>query len=498
MPNFLTQKSRGASGNQQVNISADASPTTFGDDLGVANEAYSVGDAPRNRVHQLGGEVYSVGLDGVYTKDDPAALTGPSTRVWQYGNGGGGAPDATNTNRKTGLHTITVLNVPHLVMAYGTNTGTSNWTGVKFNTDTTAWTEAPQDVALGASGTDVISEIVFDNKLYWITGPAVANGHRINVFDPVANTITQVNLNQGATTGFQDGTGNFSLGIMDGKLFVFGLDMNTGSERWHVAELVGSTLTRLVTVQAIAAVGAAAADGKPGFFTDNTYLYCFVWDDNPTAGWNAYRVTAGGAVTPINTVLPVALQKGSGPPTPTQARWAVTYDADSNPGTLDIYLWYAADGTEGTPQTLYKWVDGSPGSETEMTLVDAGGDVADAIPSTVTMTGGERIFTPGELDILITGRDPVLGGQKIRYKAWGEVGFANKNVEFRYNSQSEPTTALCTLTGVAVGGSSVRVGNQIQNVEADDGATEYEAIWDVTADGFVAGDKAQLTARISV
>ena len=496
MPNFLTQKSRGAAGNQQVWISANATHVAYGDDLGVAVESYSVGDAPRNRVMQVAGTVYSIGIDGVYTKDTPGLLTGPSTRVHQFGSGAGATPDSVETNRKTGMHVISILNVPHLCMVYGTDTGNENWNGAILNLITDVWTETTE-VALAAAGTDVISEIVYRSKIYWITGPAVSNGHRLNIYDPTTSTITQVDLNQGGTEGFQDGTGNFSLGILDDKLYIFGLDLFSGTEQWHVAELISTTLNRFATVQNIAAVGTAAADGKPGFFTDGTFLYCFTWDDNPTAGWNAYRVDNVGAVTQINTVLPIALRKGAGPPTPTQARWAVTYDPNETPGTLDIYLWYAADGTEGTAQTLYKWVDGTPGNETEMTLVDAGGDVGHAIPSTVTMTGGERIFVPGELDILITGRDPVLGGQRIRFKAYGDPGNADKNVEFFFDGASEPTVMLATLTGLAGGGTAVRVGNQIQGVDAN-GITEYSAIWDVAANGFSSGDRAQLSARISI
>jgi hypothetical protein len=447
-------------------------------------------------VQQLAGTIYSVGDDGIYTKDNPLVIAGPSTRQHQFGTLGGGVVDSVESNRKTGIHTLVVNNVPYLCMAYGTDTANENWSGVTFNTKTLAWNET-SDIALAAAGTEVIAEITYRAKLYWITGPAVANGHRLNIFDPLASTITQIDLNQGGTTGFQDGTGNFSMSILNDKLYVFGLDMFSGNEEWHVAELDGSALTRLATVQSIAAVGAAATDGKPGFFTDKTYLYCFVWDDNPTAGWNAYRVTDAGAVTQINTVLPVALRKGAGPPTPTQARWAITYDPDSNPGTLDIYLWYAANGTEGTTWDLYQWVDGSPGSETEMTLVDSGGDVAHAIPSMVTMTGGERLFTVGEMDILITGRDPVLNGQKIRFKAWGDAGFANKTVEFRRSGESEPAGPLCTLKETAEGGTAIRVGNTVQQVDAD-GVTEYAVVWDVGADGFGSGARAQLTAYISV
>ena len=496
MPNFLIQKSRGAAGNQQVYVSTNATETLFGDDLGVAAEAYSVGDAPRNRVQQMLGTVYSIGSDGIYTKDNALVSAGPSTKQHTFGTLTGGPADTVATNRKTGLHAVTINNIPYLVMAYGTDTADTNWTGLRFNTSSLAWQETG-DIALAAAGTEVIAEIVYRNKLYWITGPAVAQGHRLNIYDPKELTIEQVNLDDGGVEGFQDSAGNLSLSILNDKLYVFGLDMFSGSEEWHIAELSDTTLTRLTTVQSIAAVGAAATDGKPGFFTDKTYLYCFIWDDNATAGWNAYRVASSGTVTPVNTVLPIALRKGAGPPTPTQARWAATYDPGTTPGTLDIYFWYADDGSEGTPWSLYKWVDGSPGNETEMTFVDAGGDVAHSIPSMITMTGGERIFTPGEMGILITGRDPVLNGVKIRFKAFGDPGGgATKTVEFRYDIQSEPTLALCTLKNPVFGGSAILSGNTVANVTADN-VTEYSVVWDVSADG-ISGGQAQLTAYISI
>jgi hypothetical protein len=496
MPNFLTQKSRSAAGNQQNLISTDATTQSHGDDLGVAAEAYSVGDAPRNRVQQLRGDVYSVGLDGVYTKDVPLLLAGPWSRVHQFGSLGGGTPDSVETNRKTGIHVLTVNNVAHLCMVYGTDTGNENWTGVRLNTSTLAWSETG-DIALAAAGTDMIAEITFEGKLYWITGPTVGLGHRLNCYDPALQTITQINLDDGGTNGFQSSVGNFSMTVMDGKLFVLGLDLFSGNEEWHIAEVAAGVLVRLTTVQAIAAVGAAAIDGKPGFFTDKTYLYCFIWDDNPVAGWNAYRVDDVGAVTQINAVLPTDLAKGAGPPTPTQARWAVTYDPDSVPGSLDIYLWYAENGTEGTPQRLSKWVDGTPGNETEMTAVGTGGDVAHALPSMVTMTGGERLFTVGELDALVGPRSPVLNGQKLRVTGFGDPGVANKNIEFRFSTESEPAEQLCILKGAAEGGIAVRVGNQLTLVDAN-GTTEYSAIWDTGANGVQPGDRAQVVAYISV
>jgi hypothetical protein len=167
-------------------------------------------------------------------------------------------------------------------------------------------------------------------------------------------------------------------------------------------------------------------------------------------------------------------------------------DIDSTPGTLDFYILYAADGTAGTPWTIYEW----QGNAATMTTTGTVGDVAHAVAS-AKAPGGERIFTPSELDILITAKAPVLGGERIFFQTSGSIGPSDKTVEFYYNRQGEPAVTLATLSGVAAGGVAVRVGNQVQNVQAD-GSTVYEITWNITADLISAGDRVQLVPRVSV
>ncbi len=135
-----------------------------------------------------------------------------------------------------------------------------------------------------------------------------------------------------------------------------------------------------------------------------------------------------------------------------------------------------------------------------MSLIDVGGDVHHSLSTTCSMSG-ERIFTAGELDIIITGKQPVIGGQKVLFRAYGDPGTADKTVKFFFDTEGEPALVQATLTGAAVvesgspAGAPTRVGNEIQDIDAD-GTVEYSAVWDISADGVSTGDRVQLKPQV--
>jgi hypothetical protein len=64
---------------------------------------------------------------------------------------------------------------------------------------------------------------------------------------------------------------------------------------------------------------------------------------------------------------------------------------------------------------------------------------------------------------------------------------ADKTVKLLYASDGQIARTQATLVGTATGGSATRVGNEIQNVTADN-STDYTLVWDAAADGFSSGD----------
>jgi len=223
-------------------------------------------------------------------------------------------------------------------------------------------------------------------------------------------------------------------------------------------------------------------------------MYAIVGSDST---WRCWQLDGSFTILDISiTVLPAELRSAAvGGGTfvgPANGRIIGAVDTDSIPGAVSIYFYYGVNPTPGNTWKVFKWVSNAA---TWTTTGALGGDVGHAMTS-IKAAGGERIFTPGELDILIVNSAPVIGGERIYFMAWGDAGPTNKTVEFYYNRQGEPVTALATLSGTATGGVATRVGNQVLNINAD-GATTYQITWNFTANSIASGDRVQLVPRIS-
>ena len=159
-----------------------------------------------------------------------------------------------------------------------------------------------------------------------------------------------------------------------------------------------------------------------------------------------------------------------------------------------ILIYQMTDGLSGTSLDQYRWINDS----TPILFEDVGGSASWVFPDW-TVGGGERIFSTGELDIVIVRHEADLAGEHVFFRAWGDPGFANKNVEFRRSAENEIPLAQATLIGAAGSGGPgpvpIRIGNILTSVDAD-GVTEYSTIWDITSDGVEMGDRAQLVPRI--
>ena len=457
-------------------------------DLGATFGALESGGtniSARNRVIQVGGAVYAVLNAGVYALQ-------PDGTTWSNAALDGGLvfsdpSTAGDAVVRSGLSVVYISDVPHLVGVYRSSGG--QLIGYTLNVNTGTWAEAAEsiglaDVPTGANG-GFWNEIVFRGQLHIFGSDAVTNLPRAFRFNPATGAYTS------DTTAIFDAVDRgLDACVFNNRLHAV---YRTSTDSLRLAEWVNGTWTDISEVDA-GPIDAATDIHRRCVFTDQTNLYAIVGSDST---WRCWQLDGSFTTSDISiAVLPDELRSaavggGSFVGTPDGRMFAFA-DVDTVPGSLDIYLRYAADGTAGTPWTIYEW----QGNAATMTSPGSVGDVAHALVS-AKATGGEYIFTPSELDILITGKAPVLGGERIFFKAFGEPGPTNKVVEFYYNREGEPTTSLATLTGTAAGGVAVRVGNEVQDVQAD-GVTVYEVTWNINADAISTGDRVQLVPRISV
>lgn len=481
----------------------NAQPTAvgnvFGTDDGAGSPQYWT---RRNAVIHVGGSLYAVTYDGVY-KLQPDGVTWSNAAIdggFPYSNPdlvGGGA------RARGGLYVVPIGVTPSLVNWYKTTTSAAHLRGLTLNLNTGTWSEQA-DVNTGddlgsTDGGSPHSEISFQNLIFFGTAedsPGVVHQRSYNpqtgAFSSYAHPISNVaGLNYVA-----------DYCVMDNLLFMLTpIDVGSGvTGRPQIYQFNGTHWnTAVATLDTVSANLGATNGGvcRWCLFTDGTNLYafCLVNTSGGNYGWRAYRITSGFVVTDITTaVLPTSLRStdDGGTGVVQTARFTKMIDSDTVPATPAFYLWHTTNNSVGVARDLYQWVDDA----TPMTLVDTGGDAADAAPA-LAQAGGERIWTNGEMDILITNRLPVLGGERIFFKAWGSVGLADKIVRFYFNKFGEPIAQQMTLTGTATGGTAIRVGSQVNNVEADDGATEYSVIWDIGADLVNTGDRVQVNPRIS-
>lgn len=463
---------------------AGATPTQLGNPVPAPLD--TVGDNAlhmvTNRAIQFQGAVYSAFADGVYKLN-------AGTGVWSKATIDGGLTFATPTGasdsvQMPGLYYSVVSDVPTLYGFYPSGLANSaDWRGFMLNGNTGIWSETPvQTLALahtsGASwGTRTF---VYRNILF-----AQINTGFVT-FDPSSGSLGAVippvsyDYHQAAFCVFND------------RLFSVAAD--TGTSNVSLWEFNGGAWTQILTT-------ADTYDGSPvsgpryALFTDGAAMYAIYHKNTPDLTVVRKFTDVLGVITDAGdvggTVLPVGIR--------TQAsvaltRWWVFHDQETTPGTDRILLYHALGGLPADTLNQYLW----QGDATPLLFEDIGGAASWAFPEWQT-GGGDRIFTIGELDIVITRRAATLGGERVYFRAYGDPGSANKNVEFRRNTQNEVPLALCTLTGGVTtsgpGALPVRVGNIITLVDAD-GVTEYSCVWNNTADGSASGSRAQLVPRV--
>lgn len=459
----------------------NATPTQVGNTFGLTDGAGTgVNESKqRNRVVQFQGQIYAMARDGVYQKDDPTTMTGGWTQVIAFTN-----PDTSNPGF-SGLYVWDNNGSPGLVGLWKASDGSNSHRWVKF--DGTTWTQGgPNNLNNFNVYTDAI---VFQNVLHTMHS-TTGGGNSMAAFDVSIESHT-------GTTGVIDADGIVSFCIFQGRLFA--LYNEGGTEDKKLAEFTGGVWVEVSTIDAVSDTGPGTGVAQFALFTDGINLFALYANNNASGddGWRCQRSTDGLVWVDITTtVLPASLRStndgGTFSANPQLQRFYPTYDVDASPGTVSIFLYYATNGTDATTLTMYQW----NGTGSVITQVDTGGDVTHSIPSGFP-NHGERIWSPGELDVKIAGRTAVTGGEQVSFTAYG--GGSGFNFKLFYSTNGHPDLQEATLAGPVTGGSATLNGglNRVEGVAAD-GTTVYTVVWDISADGITPGERVIRAPQILV
>ena len=478
-PPFLFNDMRGAAGVCTLYRYQGASPAQVGDTFGSQWTGVVAQAVINNGAIQYKGNLYALAQDGVYVKDDPTTNSGAWTQAIAFTGSSVVKP------RTSGLHVVYISDAPVLVVVFG-GTVDNVWRWAKF--DGTTWTQAAGDVAVSSLG-EMHAVAVYRNVIHMI-GSAGA-GSVAMTYDPASDSF--------ATVSEPFGTSQYAhcMAVFNDRLF----GVHNVSNVCRLVEYSGGAW-----VDVPGGVGLSVDTGnylgKWGIWTDGTYLYAMV-PSASTDGWRVLQWDASlGPPTNLTaTVLPSSLRSATdggtyGGGTIQNASVFACGDQDTDPAVGDVWLFVAPHYTSGTPYSLWKWNGPAALIGNAGVANDSGGDTDHAIPIGL-LQAGERIWTAGELDIVITGKQAVVGGERISFIVYGDAGPSDKTVRFYFNTEGEPAIAQCVLIGSVTGGSATRSGNDVINVNAD-GTTVYTAIWDIGSNGVSSGDRAQIKPLVTV
>ena len=454
----------------------NATPTQIGNTFGTSFSGTATSTRPRNLVVQFGGELYAMARDGIYQKDDPTSMTGAWSQVLAF------VTPSTTQCRFTGLFPVEVAGQTYLVGIYGNSASAAQWRWVKF--DGTTWTQAGSNVA-SSSMSQIHNAIVYGGVLHLI-GMSFSAGM---TYDPSSDAFGTT------TTPASTQRGGMSLCVFQGRLFGQVIDA-TGPI--YLYEYTAGTWSSFANLSGTT-IGAINWEGcHHSLITDGTNMYG-IWPASAggaDSGWSVSQISAAFAVTDISTtVLPGALLStnngGSYPASgATNDVFLGCYDVDTAPGTVGIVLYFANSSTSGTLLTAYQW----NGNASVITQIDIGGNVYHSLP-TGYQNNGERIWTAGELDISITARVPVIGGERISFIAYG--GGTGHSMKLYFAFDGEPFLLEATLATPVTGGSATFNSglNQVEGVDGD-GATVYTIIWTAPVDGVTIGTRVTRVPQI--
>jgi hypothetical protein len=470
-----------------------------------------------NTLGSPGSDLYAVLYDGIYRYNrGPAAF--PSTAAadtWSKAPADGGVTFANPANTAdeaflTGLHPVQINSRPHLtgvrridsvnpdIVGYHLNLVTGVFTeGVAFDSSSPSATDAADN-----SGGGSLAEIMYRGALHYVTAGASATTNvSFRSYDPNLD-IHSVHVWPGQAEADKIATIELFV-FRDRLLAVYAL---TSDGIPKLMEFVGGVWSDVLTLQVsteVAPAGTGLEQAQWALGTpDGVNLYAFVLVEAVAAGadygWKCYEIDSG-VTTRVDrtlTVLDASLRStadGGAGLAGNAGRMSAFHDTNTTANALSLSVYHSVDAVATTAWTQYGF---NIGPLAAMTLLGVGGDVKHALPKG-TLSSGERIWTPGEFDILVTLREGLVASERVTFRAAGDPGSADKSVEFVGTTLTNPLISVLPLTGTPTGGSIIRVGNTLQQVDAD-GTTDYTAIIDASGIPAIPGDRLPLAPRIFV
>jgi len=437
----------------------------------------------QNRVLQFKGSLYCFVSAAIWKYDG----VNDWSIVHNLANPGTGATPTTNWHQHSGLHVLYVNNQPRIGAVYGMGNGT-NFYRVS-SVDGTTWSELSISTSylFNGAGQWVSKEVVWNNVLYWL---AQDNSNlRVASWDPANDGFTVYGSPNGNASHAADIT------VFQNQLIL--LSQKAGGQAALYSLLAGawSEVLAFTDTGNISGGGFGPNNTTWTMFAPNdgsngNFLYVvYMAFTNPQAGWVFKKVQySGGVFTDLGQIQSAVLA-GTGIPTYPSAdgqggRFYVVVDDVSTPGTSVVYLYYSANDTAGTTVQVMQW----NGPTSAMTVIGSGGDIANALAN-VRQGGGERIWGPGQPDIIITNIASTPGGETISFIVFGG---GTKTVQFFFSQLGQPPATQCTLASPVTGGGTLDGPNKQILTAPADGVTVQTVKWNAPADNAQNLTRAQL------
>jgi hypothetical protein len=202
------------------------------------------------------------------------------------------------------------------------------------------------------------------------------------------------------------------------------------------------------------------------------------------------------------TVVPIEIRHGGGadpgdaPNYYANTRSHVIVDQDSDPENPRILLLIGTATNPFNTITAYEFLD-----ETQELVRLSGGNLTGELLFPHNNWGsGPYHWTPGEVNIQITGTRAVQDGEEIDFIAYGDPGNPDKKVRIYYDNDEEIAKLPATLLSVEPTTSGVTImsdtfGDYVDGVDADN-VTVYTITRDIDADGAIVGQRQVLMPYI--
>ncbi len=469
---------------QVYRLTTGTTLVTVGDPFGVGALESPSNNVTRavNRVIQFGNNLFAWQDDRVFR------IASPYTGAW--------VTEHTQLNPnityiKSDLHVVNVGGLPTLMGLYRSSLSGGADISVVESTDGLTWSESSLTTSSGAN-TSCGRSIQFRNEIFWQVNRAVVFRYDPNALSTATTT--------GTTAGWH--ANNVDFCVYKNRLFAIADATGTTGSSTRIYEIVGNAWQdRGALPGTNHGFGAGTLNNRgDALWQDGTNMYAILFDFGHSNGHAIYQIsgstTPGSALTRTDisgATVPTSLASG-GAFAFANSQWGAFTDNDTNPASPTTYLFQMT--TDNPTNAWFMWEWNGPSSLLTGPTVGPT-NVRLAMPQNGCIGGGNQIFTEGELDVRVENTVSILGGEQISFRAYGDVGPTDKIIDFFYGVEEGIPTAQCTLTGAVTGGVATRNNNQVEDVQADDGATLYTAIWDTPTDGINPGDRLHIMARIS-